>query len=1779
MVSRLLSRDSVGIFAILLTASAIWLPLQLPLAHADSTSNILVNGDFSNGLLGWTNHKVTTLFGVRGEYPIFEVLRQNPGYSGGQGTPDTCFPSQRTGNPFLSIEVPFGTEGYVEQPVFIPTSGAATLSLLSWGWEGSNQTLGFSGLVNASVRIVASNIEHTLDTFTPPSMFTPAGSASSGTAVCTGKSPVFKSYDLSGYSGQLVKLRLDATSGNCCGTNAFFDDIDLEAQGIALHCPPNAGFQARLDSCAVPNAVVGVSYSYYFPVTGGVPPYFFDSRYFCGSSCPPGLYLNEVGQIWGTPTQAGVFPLLLKITDGDGQGQNSASIPITLTVTPIITNVSPYSGVSPSAGPAKGGTAVNITGVGFKEDDTCFVSGACSSTKSLRFGSNDVSSGSFHVMNDTWVKVDSTPENKVCSYLFFCSDNRPGLANVTLVVSVCYAASGSCNDYSSWFECLTPSVIEVSVASPRCNQFNYTEERQEPFCANGPGFSDLGTELNFETPSDGKVGFSLSGSISANATTRMCIQIDNWNLKLFNFTATVDLSAGVSASVSVTAEDSNLSHPYPLHTPFQHCCLSIGPVIIVPTITPVLMYQAFVEGKFEVGISHHSSTTFGINYTQTQGQPKFIPPTMRCWDPRTDLNSTFCIQPMLVASVGASVRIMIGLQFSLLIYDIAGPVITPDLYLHLDAGHSFTTSSENNPDYSCEDVLEGYQAGSFAAICAGVEVRLGFQLNPWLSILQMLDPGTPTNWDAIHPIQVASVLLAGSVSISPPSGSVSMDPGQSEQFSATVAGSDPALVRNKDNWKPTWTTTPDNCGTISPISALTITYTAPISSGPTTCILQARRSIFRIGNTNLLDYLPCSKDYFLDNLPCFSPQVQVQVSVRSSQFDFTLSNSGSVSVQQGGVGKNTITATLTKDTSQWITLSCITPLPSGVGCLFSPSSVTPTGSSVLSLSTTSATPTGSFQITVSGNPLGTTTAPTTFSLTVNPLGSPMFQHDLEHTGRSPYVGSPLPTLVWKSSTGIPTGGPGFGSPNSKSPAIGPDGTIYFASADGHLYAFGPDGTQKWRFTFPTEGLDSTPAIGADGTIYLGGYNVFAAITPNGSLKWQYPLNDYTFVGSSPAIDPDGTTIYFASSSGLLYALDTANGSLKWKYLRGGGNWESSPAIGPDGTIYIGGYGSLHAVYPNGTRKWLYPFSSQSIVYSSPAIGPDGTIYVSDAGSNLYAISPAGTLDWNYTTGGSWSSPALGSDGTIYSESLDGHVYALNPDGSFKWIFNACRVVAYCIYWRSSSSPAIGGDGTLYVGSLDHNLYAITPTGTLRWNYTTGDIVESSPAIGADGTIHVGSNDGNLYAINDVKPPTPPQNPSATGQSGQILVQWQIPSSNGGSTIWGYKLYRGTSSGDLPLYHGWITATFFVDTSVDCQVTYYYKVSAFNTMGEGPVSAEVSTASFCPPSSPLNLHATGGAYMVNLTLQGPASDGGSPITEYKIYRGTSPGGEIPVNSVHPIPNYIDYSVTCQTTYYYKASALNAAGEGPLSNEASATAYCEPSYPQNLVANGQTNQITLSWQTPASDGGSPITGYEIYRGTSPNSEGFLTKSGVVTSYADTSVTRGIAYYYEIAALNYAGEGSFSNEASAATAKRATTTDVSCSLASVPVNAPTTCTATVTDTSSGMFITPTGTVSFTSSVATSTFSPAEICTLTGSAASATCSVTYTQTGSNTTPTITASYAGDTNHSSASGSFNLTVQSPSFNWILLGVVIGILAAAGIIATYTYRRKARNIRDRSLKQ
>src|SRR5205823_3205052 len=279
-----------------------------------------------------------------------------------------------------------------------------------------------------------------------------------------------------------------------------------------------------------------------------------------------------------------------------------------------------------------------------------------------------------------------------------------------------------------------------------------------------------------------------------------------------------------------------------------------------------------------------------------------------------------------------------------------------------------------------------------------------------------------------------------------------------------------------------------------------------------------------------------------------------------------------------------------------------------------------------------------------------------------------------------------------------------------------------------------------------------------------------------------------------------------------------------------------------------------------------------------------------------------------------------------------------------------------------------------------------------------------------------SNEASATPNAPATPPTPPQGLTATAGDGTVDLAWSAPGSDGGSPITNYKIYRGGSSNGETLLDTIGDVLSYTDTSVTNGNTYYYKVSAVNSVNEGPLSNEASATPAAPhtaPGAPRDLVATAGDASVSLSWSPPSSDGGAPITNYKIYRGTVSGGQLSLIATVPdVLSYTDSPLTNGKTYYYKVTAVNEVGEGPPSNEASATpvsGQTVPSPPRSLSAAAGDARVTLGWLAPSSDGGSPITNYTIYRGNSSSGKFLLTTLGNVSAYTDTGVTTGVTYYY--------------------------------------------------------------------------------------------------------------------------------------------------------------------------
>jgi len=293
-------------------------------------------------------------------------------------------------------------------------------------------------------------------------------------------------------------------------------------------------------------------------------------------------------------------------------------------------------------------------------------------------------------------------------------------------------------------------------------------------------------------------------------------------------------------------------------------------------------------------------------------------------------------------------------------------------------------------------------------------------------------------------------------------------------------------------------------------------------------------------------------------------------------------------------------------------------------------------------------------------------------------------------------------------------------------------------------------------------------------------------------------------------------------------------------------------------------------------------------------------------------------------------------------------------------------------------------------------------------------------------------------------PSAPRNLTYVPGASNVTLNWEPPAFDGGSMITGYSVYRGTASGALLLLAPIENLTTYADEGLLPGVTFYYQVSAKNALGLGPKTPELVAMPLSKPSAPLDLRATAGLGSVTLAWAPPAQNGGSPVLNYMVYRGTAAGEESFLVMLDAMTAHIDAGLINGTPYYYQVSASNAQGEGPRSSEATATpqsSFDTPSAPQNLNAAGGDGKVDLTWAPPANQGGAPVSKYRVYRDGA-----FLVEPGLVTAYSDTGLTNGQAYSYEVSASNSIGEGARS---AAASATPATLPGAPQSLSAVPSN----------------------------------------------------------------------------------------------------------------------------------
>jgi len=268
--------------------------------------------------------------------------------------------------------------------------------------------------------------------------------------------------------------------------------------------------------------------------------------------------------------------------------------------------------------------------------------------------------------------------------------------------------------------------------------------------------------------------------------------------------------------------------------------------------------------------------------------------------------------------------------------------------------------------------------------------------------------------------------------------------------------------------------------------------------------------------------------------------------------------------------------------------------------------------------------------------------------------------------------------------------------------------------------------------------------------------------PEGTIKWQWETDSDVCICNTPAIGPDGN-IYVTGGGGTVTWVPaklfcvSPQGSMLWKSQDLDHNCASDPVIGLDGTIYVVGYYTLYAFNPNGALRWEWEADPHYQI-GGLALGTDGTIYTAHITTAYYvrrvfAINPDGSLRWSNEN--AWPSYmplgpntiralTIGKNGEVYANCQD---YGTTPRERLR----ALNPDNGSILWDmelgvyvNQGGMAIGSDGTIYVplAGGTPKLAAITPDGAIKWEYDMA--TPGIPSIGSDGTVYVTGS--KLYAL-------------------------------------------------------------------------------------------------------------------------------------------------------------------------------------------------------------------------------------------------------------------------------------------------------------------------------------------------------------------------------------------------------------------------------------------------
>lgn len=288
----------------------------------------------------------------------------------------------------------------------------------------------------------------------------------------------------------------------------------------------------------------------------------------------------------------------------------------------------------------------------------------------------------------------------------------------------------------------------------------------------------------------------------------------------------------------------------------------------------------------------------------------------------------------------------------------------------------------------------------------------------------------------------------------------------------------------------------------------------------------------------------------------------------------------------------------------------------------------------------------------------------------------------------------------------------------------------------------------------------------------------------------------------------------------------------------------------------------------------------------------------------------------------------------------------------------------------------------------------------------------------------------------VKPgvPTAPQgvNIKATGTT-TAVASWQAPIDDGNGELTGYTYTLKNGTAAVAGKTGTITGTSVSFSGLVSTGTYSVVVTANNALGSSTAASSVGTikavATTLVKVSGAVTRPTGvaGNTSVSLTWTAPTVNNNASISGYSVVvkDGATTVKTVPVDIGSKIkvagvdvPGTVITGLTNGRSYTFSVYAINAVGSSPVTVSAAVIPFTLPGTPTGLAVTRGNASLNVSWVAPASDGGSPITGYTITYTNTAGTAKTATALATATSASLTKLVNGTTYTVKIQAKTAKG-----------------------------------------------------------------------------------------------------------------------------------------------------------------